>query len=182
MTTTRMMARSLVALFADNSALFTIIISRRMRMVSRGVPPTLLYLCCARNVHGDRRIMAQISVRFGTDPFAWFPRRNCSRTPSFQCLCISEETDVESGRWVRSTPPLPTIFLSDRDLAKNASGQKGTNNPDDPVRACILSAARVMAGFLGRCGLDPTASAIDTFCRVQLSILARRQCSTIISV
>jgi hypothetical protein len=29
------------------------------------VPPTLLYRCCAGNVHDDRPIIAQISVRFG---------------------------------------------------------------------------------------------------------------------
>jgi hypothetical protein len=65
MTTTRMMARSLVALFVDNSVPFIFIIS----MGSRGARLIPLYLCCARNVPGDSRIMGQISAQFGTGLF-----------------------------------------------------------------------------------------------------------------
>jgi hypothetical protein len=67
MTTTRMRARSLVALFVDDSVLFIFTILRRTRMVSRAVPPIPWYLSCAINVPGDRQIMAQISVQFGMD-------------------------------------------------------------------------------------------------------------------
>ena len=46
-----------------------------------------------------------------------------------------------------SIPTAPTNHLSDwSGLSKNARGQKGANNPDDPVRV-LFSAARVTTGF-----------------------------------
>src|SRR6202158_1037958 len=50
--------------------------------------------------------------------------------------------------WVRSPPPLPTILLIGRDLAKTRGGKRGQISP--MIRFVReFSAARVTAGFLG---------------------------------
>src|SRR5260370_34970152 len=92
---------------------------------------------------------------------------------------INDLLKLRVGRsWVRSPPPLPTILLIGRDLAKTRGGKRGQISP--MIRFVReFSAARVTAGFLGTRGLHPTALSNDLSALTRLRNFARRQKSAI---
>src|SRR6266576_1489362 len=76
--------------------------------------------------------------------------RDALPTTCFPRHCVSF-----LGARVRSPPPLPTIFLIGRDLAKTRGGKRGQIHS-----LAFLRISRVTAGFLGTWVSQPTDRAI----------------------